>query len=1073
MKIKLAMLALLASMMTSMLGGCGGAGDSSDLSVTGEGQATTVASGGTVTFKMTVCNNGPDGASNIAVTNTLGRGLTLVQLDCAANGGAACPGEPANNMTVSSMPNGSSLVFTVKAQTAVGINGTLNNTLAVRVVGDKNTENNTGTASVNSYSANINVNYRIDEAVAAGTDATFVATVANAGPGDARDVAMQVSLPPGYALKSLVCEATDTAVCPAVPALQMTTPLLPVGSSLRFRVTVPTTVETRGEISSQFSVNSVGDPDSVNNVGSAKATLVSPTANLVANHTVPASVVAGTTATFQATVSNFGPNNTINVPVSYRLPEGFNASEVTCTAAAGGICPSRLGYEMTVPTLPVGGSVRFAVKVPVPSTQRGDITAVFSAATVDDPSSSDNARAATTTILAPNANLGTNLIVAANTNAGANANFTASATNFGPDTSRNVSLALTLPQGYAIGTITCTAVGAVTCPATPSANMTVAEIAAGASLRFSIAVPVPLEARGAIAAQFSANAAGDPAPDNNSKSASTTAVTPPANLSVNHFVPTTVSAGSNAVFTATVTNSGPNESRNLKLDFNLLTSGYAVSSVTCREGTGGVCPSSPSVNMTVPSLAVGAALQFRITVPVALGQLGELQARFSATADGDAANDNNTAVAITSVVQASANIAVTNSVSAATAVGATAPFTVIVYNIGPTEARDVALTFTPSSGFSVAAPVACTAADGATCPAALGVGMTLPPLPIGGTLRFVFNVPVGNAAIGGVVAATAQATYTGDPDTSNNVAAASTSIVKAPDPRNGDYRTYSSNGRLYTLTVDFDAQRYVVSGTGLQASGAFTLNNGTYTVAGNARFRVQQDLLVGSLNFGDGVEPFIAARSFATTTADAIDPNDGGSGVINLFSRISGTGGQASRYVSARWSGGALQICGVDSVAITSCEAASLVTYNVAINGENFSGLSSDGQAISFRVARSGSSRILLRAEAGNNRIMSIGLGENTGPSSATVEGGSSTGQWGSTQLSSSRYDFNGVDSAGRVLTFTASLANGAAGSPRGIRFGTRSPGDTGIVVMFSGPVAVVMGTRDGGANGLMELGVP
>jgi uncharacterized repeat protein (TIGR01451 family) len=763
------------------LAGCGSGSDSYDINTVGEGQSEPVPSAGVASFTMTVNNAGPDDAGTVVIENQLGRGLSLIDITCTPADGARCPADLGARMSVDSMPAGAKMVFTVRATTAPGLNGTATNTMRARATvasEDSNSENDVAVASVQVYSANLALRYTAPETVAAGTDAPFRATVSNPGPADARNVRLTHTPPAGLASGTILCEASGNAICPGLTGDSMTVPLLPVGGTLTFQVPVPIPLTLRGPVSAQFTVDSAGDPAPDNNTGSATTTVVAPSATVVVTHTVPATVVGGTPAVFTATVSNRGPNDSRDVALAFTLPTGASLGAITCTANGGAACPTTPGLQSTVPLLPVGASVRLLVSVPTTSTQRGELTAMFQAVSADDVTSDDNQRSATTTVRAGSADLAVSHSVPPNVNGGTTALFTATVDNNGPEDARDITLAHKLPTGFN-GSFTCTAAGGAVCPSVLGTTMSLPLMKSGGALRLQVSVPVPSATRGPIAAEFSASADGDPQPDNNSRSVTTTAGAPPANLSVRNKVPGTVTAGTDAVFTTTVYNGGPNPSSNVVLAFAATGGSVDVGRITCTSVGTTPCP-TPGISMSVPTLGAGESLRFTFPVPVALGSTASLSGQFQATADGDPSNTRNTEIATTLAVLSAADLGVTNTVPATTVSGATAEFVATITNFSQRNASGVSLSYAVTAPY-VAGPIVCEASGGATCPTT-GATMDVPFLPT--RSKLTFRVPVV-ASQAGTIQTSFSASFAGDPDTGNNEASTLTTVVTPAGARSG------------------------------------------------------------------------------------------------------------------------------------------------------------------------------------------------------------------------------------------------------------------------------------------------
>ena len=85
-------------------------------------------------------------------------------------------------------------------------------------------------------------------------------------------------------------------------------------------------------------------------------------------------LVSGAATVYTITVTNTGPKPANNTRVNDPLPTGLNCPTATCTAAGGGVCPALTGAALvaalqgagvTVPTLPVSGSVNFLLNCTV------------------------------------------------------------------------------------------------------------------------------------------------------------------------------------------------------------------------------------------------------------------------------------------------------------------------------------------------------------------------------------------------------------------------------------------------------------------------------------------------------------------------------------------------------------------------------------------------------------------------------------------------------------------------------------------------------------------------------------
>jgi len=393
------------------------------------------------------------------------------------------------------------------------------------------------------------------------------------------------------------------------------------------------------------------------------------------------------------------------------------------------------------------------------------------------------------------------------------------------------------------------------------------------------------------------------------------------------------------------------------------------------------------------------------------------------------------------------------------AAGSDANFTVVVANGGRSTATAVTITQTVNPAFTTA--VTCVPSFGATCPATLGAVMTLPALDPGRwlTLTYAVTVPLGSR---GNVTNDVNVTATSESNLTNNSASTTTVAV---DERSGAYKAYAADGRLYDLTIDFDAQQYTMSGNGQSAQRSFVLGNGEYIVAGNARLRVADDLVVGSHDFGAGLIPYVAARSFITSIVD---------GVFNLATRNVAADGTATTHPgSARIAGNVLGVCQTDSGvnAPQNCPVV-LTSYLLSVTGDLFTGVDANNATFTFRLARSGSSVVLLSAApaADGTQQLRIGLQESAGLSWGTLFGPASDGDWLTMVLDSTNISYAVL---GAFTNDQAGLQKISNGGPFAMMSGKRLSDSADIFVMQATPLAVMVGAFDGTANGTLQVAVP
>jgi uncharacterized repeat protein (TIGR01451 family) len=392
--------------------------------------------------------------------------------------------------------------------------------------------------------------------------------------------------------------------------------------------------------------------------------------------------------------------------------------------------------------------------------------------------------------------------------------------------------------------------------------------------------------------------------------------------------------------------------------------------------------------------------------------------------------------------------------------GTTATFTALVVNTGRNEATNLVITETLTAGYT--STVTCVPSFGAICPAVLGPNMTLPSLGSGRALTLTYQVAVPTASRGDIVHQV-QVASDRDDDPSDN-----SSIVTAVavDGRNGAYKAYAADGRMYDLTIDFDALSYTMTGGAAPVTKTFVPGAGEFIVAGTQRLRTATDLVIGNHDFGSGLLPYIAARRFGTTLVDA---------VFNLATRNVAADGSATTHPgTARISGNVLSICQTDtSVSATQNCPVVLTSYMLSVSGDIYTGVdTSSGAVVTFQLARSGASIILLSAVTAPDATqqLRVGLQESAGLAWGTLFGPTNTGDWVTMVLDAANVSYAVL---GATTNDQAGLQRISNTGPFAMMVGKRLTDSADIYVLQTVPLASTIGAFDDTANGTFQVAVP
>jgi uncharacterized repeat protein (TIGR01451 family) len=784
----------------------------------------------------------------------------------------------------------------------------------------------------------------------------------------------------------------------------------------------------------------------------------------------------GDRLTFVMTVSNRGDFDASDLLIrNATLQLSQPGLLIVCSASGGAVCPAQTGASMEVPSLPSGGSLVFEISANANVGASGTIsnTMVVSSDTADI--NSDNNSATVSVTVASN-DVGVMGTAPPGPLVDGPATFTMVVSNAGPDTAQGVSLATTTSPNLTLvpSAIACLAEAGAQVPALqPDNTLLSAAIPVGGVLTCTIPVTVTAGTNGVTAVSMTATAIGDSRASNNTATASVSAsLINDLSVAGTAAAPSVI-GGQSSSFTMVVGNAGPSTAYDVALANTLGTDLTLSGAIVCTPSGGALAPvATVDGGLVSPAIPPGGALSCFVPVTVAAGANGVVFSTFTATAVGEQRPADNTASVTT--VAVTSNLGVSHTGSAQVSAGTPATFTARVANPGPGTSSNVRVTwsFTAPPGVAFDTP-SCTALGGATCPAVLGPTMTVPSLGAGRTLVFTFTATPELAARGAIVNAVA-VTSDEDTDLSNNSASATTSVV---DPRNGSYKAYAADGRQYDMTLDFDAASYTMSGNGSTVVRSFAPASGGYTVSGNSRFRAAADILVGGHDFGAGVLPYIAARSF-TSGLTAL------AGSYNLATRIVGADGVARTLPGTAFiSGNTLSICESETATVSTvrlCAAGARKDFlNLTVNGNVVTGTAGSGESLTFSVANSGAAKFLLStgSPASGEQRLRVGVIDSTagltfGP---PQQGASTTGDWVTTTVVDTLpVGYTAVGTSGTDTASLVAVTNSGSG-PFSMLTGTSSTFNGSIFLLQSYPLMVVVGgaTAFSPASGLLQLALP
>jgi uncharacterized repeat protein (TIGR01451 family) len=297
-----------------------------DLSLQKTVDNPTPGVGSTITFTITVQNNGPNTATNVAVQDQLPAGLTLV---------SATPSQGSYNpvtgvWAVGTLANGATAILTLVA--TVNAPGVITNIAEVIGVDQPDpdsvpnnndpAEDDQDDAPINGQPADLMITKSHAGSFAVGQTGTYTLTVTNIGAGSTTGViTVTDTLPTGLTFVSGVGPGWT---CSA--ALQLVTctnpgPLAP-GASTTITLTVSVSSAALPSVTNSATVTTPGDGDPNNNTDDDPTDIVAPDLQITKSHT--GDFVVGSTGVYTITVTNIGSGPTSGpIVVTDTLPTGL------------------------------------------------------------------------------------------------------------------------------------------------------------------------------------------------------------------------------------------------------------------------------------------------------------------------------------------------------------------------------------------------------------------------------------------------------------------------------------------------------------------------------------------------------------------------------------------------------------------------------------------------------------------------------------------------------------------------------------------------------------------------------
>ena len=730
----------------------------SDVSISKTATPLLVVAGGTVTYTLTVKNDGPSTAHDTVVTDTL---PTDVTAGTVTPDQGTCTAEDATvSCTLGDVAVGDSVDITIVADVDPGFpGGDLTNVSTVGTSNDDPDPSDDAASFTNTSGAAADVavvKTAAPDPLVSGLPATWTAVVSNAGPSDAANVVFTDLLPPGLDPATVVATRPG-GTCTVADGI-VTCALGTVASNAAVTITITGTLLPGGEagpraVNVARATTTTTDPTDSNNVAAVASDVIEQADVTITKTVAPTPIPSGVPTLATLVVTNNGPSTARGVTVvdTYNGDAAAQFDPDFCHLTPNG------ELECATPDLlPNTGFNLFFVLVPfdAPGTY---VNSANVATTTPESDPDNNTDTADVTLGAPQVELSMDKAAAGPIVAGGRFEYGLTVTNGGPSIPQTITVTDVLPPGLVPDGVStpggaCSISGqTVTC----DLPVVVPTVFGGEPVPITIVGAVaPGIATASVTNTATAAAIGDP---DGATGSTTDAVQRVADVTVTKVAETaTFVAGGDVVYDVTVTNAGPSDATTAALTDVIplgMTFDPALSDPSCADASG-------TVTCSLASIPAGSSVVFRIG--------GHLDPSFTdpsvvntATFDSDA-NDPVATDPITTSVEQLADLGVTKvAVQDAFAAGGQAEFTITVTNDGPSTARDLVLDDLVPAGTTLAvvrpaAPLTCTAlpcdvgdlvaGDSASIDVVVDVPASFPPGTITNTAQVDSPTPDPNPA---------------------------------------------------------------------------------------------------------------------------------------------------------------------------------------------------------------------------------------------------------------------------------------------------------------------------------------
>ncbi len=379
---------------------------SPELTITKVAQGSGFQQGGTVTYDITVTNNGNGPSTGtVAVTDIIPTGLTVTN---AAGTNWTCSGTSTVSCTNTiAIPASGTSTLSIVANISASAPSSITNTVNVSGGGDSNTGNNAGTSviSVTQIAPELTITKVAQgSGFQQGGTVTYDITVTNNGNGPSTGtVTVTDIIPTGLTVTNAAgtnwtCSGTSTVSCTNTIAI-------PASGTSTLSIVANISASAPFSITNTVNVSGGGDSNTGNNAGTSVISVTASADLSITKTDGVATYNPGGSVTYTIVASNAGPSTATGVAVADTFAAVLTCS--TTSVAAGGATGNTAGpfagnINNTAMSFPPGGSVTYTSACSISGAATGNLvnTATVSSATAD-PNGGDNSATDTDTQAPP------------------------------------------------------------------------------------------------------------------------------------------------------------------------------------------------------------------------------------------------------------------------------------------------------------------------------------------------------------------------------------------------------------------------------------------------------------------------------------------------------------------------------------------------------------------------------------------------------------------------------------------------------------------------------------------------